>query len=221
MTKVDSIVLDGVKKFRYQYHPDSAFLEYNNLFEADYFKSITPGKLSIRVNDSFKNNPTFLPQQSSIFTLLTRSGVMQGYYPDVFASGTEDLVFHGPACPSIHAFNTTFYIESVAPNSSFDFDLHFSTFYWENYSKRPDGKFDRKLTTPWYMNTLNLKLNQSTYYLTNDLHFNQVNIKAVKKTDIDFDENYYKEANIEVDSTVIVRAPVSIWNKLKLRMSTR
>lgn len=221
MNTVDQIDLNGVKTFRYQYHPDSAYLEYNRLFEADYIKSIHQMKLSIQANDSAMNNRPVLPPSPGMLSLLTGSGIMPVYYPDIFTSGTEDIVFHGPVCPPIHASNTTFYIESVAPNASFNFDLDFSRFYWENYSKGSDGKFNRKSTTPWYMDTLTLKLNQSTYYLTNNLHFKQVNIKAVKKTDIDFDENYYEGANIEVDSTVIVRAPVSIWNKLKLTMSTQ
>jgi len=219
MADVDTINMNGLKTFRYQYHPDSAYLEYNSLYEDNYFKVKNNRKLSISVKDSPVQNFTYPPPVLSVFSLFSNPNPYLQYHVDRFKSGTNDIVFHGPLCPPIRASNTVFYIESVAPNASFNFDLNFSIFYWENYKKWPNGKFDKKLTTPWYMNELKLKLNQSTYYLTKDLHFNKVNIKAIKKTDLDFDANYYKEANIEVDSTVIVRAPVSIWNKLKLTLN--
>ncbi len=218
MEGIDSIFLDGVKTFRYIYRPDSGYLEYNTLFENDYLKSIQNGKLSITVNDSPKIKKYYPPPSSSIFSLLTSRGIMPVYYPDIITTGSDDIVFYGPVCPAIQASNTTFYIESAGPHSNFDFDLDFSTVYWENYSKGPDGKFDKKLTIPWYLNELNLKLNQSHYYLPNDLHFNKMNIKAIRKTDLDIDSDYYQEVDIEVDPTVILRAPVSIWNKLKLKV---
>lgn len=216
MTGIDSINLDGVKTFRYKYNPDSSYLEYNTLFENIFLKSDQNGKLTIVENELPIEKKYYLPPPSYLFSLLAARGMFFGYFHDIFTTGTKNIVFHGPVCPTIRAVNSVFYIESAAPHGSFDFDLDFSTVYWENYSQKTDGKFDKKLTIPWYLNELNLKLNQSQCHLLDNLHFNKIHIKAIRKTDLDIVSNNYKEAFIEVDSTVTLRAPITILNKLKL-----
>ena len=223
LSNVNSILLHDVKTFRYSYASDSTYLEYNMLYDSEFVKLKEDTLLSV-----FKNpKPTNIQSPINYFGAEDFSLFSS---PDQFIlpaqakyhNGTMDIVLHGPICPPIKAINTTFYIDSVGENTSFDFDLDFSTFYWENFVKKLEGKalFDKKATFPWYLNKLNLKLNQSNFYLSNNIHFNKIDIRAFKKTDLDLDSDFYKEANIVVDSSVIVRAPVLIWKKLKLKVNT-
>lgn len=226
LSTVKLIILKDVKTFRYNYRPDSSFLEYNAIYDSDYIKLKEDTLLSIFKRPNPENEKgAVIYNTSQLFSIFSNPDQFIMLQQNKYRMGTTNIILYGPVCPPIKAINTTFFIDSVRENTSFDFDLDFSTFYWENYKKKVESNtnnrvlFDKKATTPWYLNRLNLKLNQSSFFLSNNIHFNELDIKAIKKTDLDIDSDLYKEANIVVDSTVIVRAPVSIWKKLKLTLA--
>lgn len=220
-TKMDSqkikfLDLSGVKAFRYQYHSDSSFLEYNNHFEGEYLKLIEADTLRISP-DKTKSTLNQMSHSTGFnaYSVYDPFSMYTADENDMFNGGTEDLIFHGPICPSILAKNSSFYIDSVGDQTSFEFDLDFSNFYWENFKKLASGKIDRRQTSPWYLNELKLKLKGSSYYSTENIYFKKAEIKASHKTNINFDTAHFENTQFEADSTVTVSAPIALWNKIK------
>jgi hypothetical protein len=102
-------------------------------------------------------------------------------------------------------------------------DLDFSKCNWENFKKyRQAGDlsnriyFDRSVTDLWKIDTLEMKLKTGTFYFNKDLKFNHISIDASHKADLHFESDDYSNAKITIDSTVLIRAPYSIWKNLKV-----
>ena len=153
-TDIKSIVLNQVASFRYQYHPDSTYLEYNTLNDKFYSKSKQNGLLtisSIKPIPALQGPPRWTTPSSISILYSIFSDPDQPFIPstDMFTFGTSDIIYYGPVCPPIKATETTFFIDSVGPGTSFTFDLEFSSFHWENYYKDADGQINKKLTKPW------------------------------------------------------------------------
>jgi hypothetical protein len=220
ISKIDSIEIKDLVAMTYKYCKDSAYLEYNNIANYNLVTETKNTKLSIF--HDFKRLPNFDDFQSPVsysifepydYLFMRTQGIN-------YKRHNPAIILHAPICPYIKATNAVFYIDSIEPNASFDFDLDFSTCYWQNFQWK-ENKFTRSNTIPWQLNRLKLKLNQSKYYLSKGVYFKEVEIDAERYSELEFENDQFKGYKISIDSTVIVRAPVNILNNLNLKITSK
>lgn len=218
---INEIHLKNVEKFYYEFNSDSTSLEIVSKSLHDTLTVVRQDSILKFVSEKSFDSTDAKKNQSyysslKLFSTNEDNDIQKYVYQQYYKAIDICIVkFKGPQLPKIVAENSLIYIDSVSRNSSFEFDLDFSVVYWHNYDKshRYTNKND---THRWQMKSMKIALKNGSYYFNKNLAFDHLDLLATRRTDLHLEGYNYNNVKFQIDSTVRVDAPYSIWKILKV-----
>lgn len=220
-SEIIEIQLNSIENFRYEYSNKKPILEMVLKSRSDTLNyTIDNSKIiftSSQIKDSNMLSNEFELNRSRGFLSLPTNEYQPIWYnsydPNVI--NTSIIKYKGPQLPKITSLNSLIYVDSITSENNFDFDLDFSVVYWHNF-KSNSRYADKTKTFPWKMNKLKMNVKSGSYYFNKNLIFNSIDLTATNKTDLHLEAYNYSNVKLQVDSTVAIDAPYSVWKNLKL-----
>lgn len=234
MENISLARIAGIPNFRYEYSDTSDVLHFNeeiagsrlNIEKAGTELKISlvkPQKNAIPKYDPFKIKFDLIQTLVLNYKEYRIMGFEKPMEFQYLLQTSDQIVFKGKRLPKIIAEDSNIFIDSIGLNQSFDLDLDFSKCNWENFKKYnipnkliKTADMDRSITNTWKIDSLKMKLRTGTFFFNKDLKFNHISIDASHSADLHFESDDYTQADISVDTTVLLRAPYSIWKNLKI-----